>query len=446
MMEISLSALRARLTLYRNKSARWWIDYNNDNDIIVKRVVALSWIGVFGMPLFYFLWGVWIPQPYENLTLRVIGFALCLPGIMAARFANKKWLSAYLFVGLTYMLPFFFTYMFLMNGGNNVWSQSLLIAVIILFHFDTLSAFLVYLAGTGLAYLAYAGQTWPVRDAWLSHVADARLATAELTQWPIHLFAIGCVSLVKVGRDVLARERLAGMATALATVSHELRTPLRSIDANSRGMRRILEKARLPADGQGAFDRALTRVSFEVRHMNTAIDVLLLGVTSGKKNLQANKVLSMVKMVESAQERYSFSNSMGLDAIAVTLRADFQFQGQPELCSMILINLMRNATTALQRARKGRIRVVIDGARDTPRVLFIDTGCGIAPRQLPNIFQRFYTFPEGNGAGIGLAFCKDVLDAWGARIRCVSRLNRYTIFVLEFPGGTPAGLPAAAGA
>lgn len=431
MINNALLAWRARLADFRLSSVRWWLDYNNSNDIVVKRLVALSWAGLIGMPLFYLLWSYWAPQPYENLTLRVIGFVLCVPGVMARRLAHKRWLSLYLLFGLTYMLPFFFTYMFLMNDGNKVWSQSLLVAVIVLFHFETFSALLVYVAGTGLAYLAYTEQWW--------HGAQqgGQLDAAELTQWPIHLFAIGCVSLVKVGRDVLERERLAGMATALATVSHELRTPLRSIDANARGMRRILDEARLPEDGQQAFDGALTRVSSEVKQMNTAIDLLLLGVTAGNKNLRANQLLSMREMVICAQERYSFTNSTERDMIALTLRSDFQFHGQPELCSMILINLMRNAITAVQRAGKGRVRILIDGARARPRLLFIDTGCGIAPRSLPNIFRRFYSAPEGNGAGIGLAFCKDVLDAWGAQIRCVSRLNRYTVFVLEFAPSAP---------
>ena len=96
-----------------------------------------------------------------------------------------------------------------------------------------------------------------------------------------------------------------------------------------------------------------------------------------------------------------------------------------------------DSVAAVQRAGKGRIRIIIDGARARPRVLFIDTGCGIAPQNLRNIFQRFYSSPAGNGAGIGLAFCKDVLDAWGAQIRCVSRLHYYTVFVLEFAPSQP---------
>ena len=47
--------------------------------------------------------------------------------------------------------------------------------------------------------------------------------------------------------------------------------------------------------------------------------------------------------------------------------------------------------------------------------------------------HRFYSHPPHNGAGIGLALCKEIMGAWRAHIRCVSRESAYAIFVLEFP-------------
>jgi two-component system CAI-1 autoinducer sensor kinase/phosphatase CqsS len=44
--------------------------------------------------------------------------------------------------------PFFFTYMFLMNHASGVWGESLLIALVVLFHFDTGTGLQAYLAGT----------------------------------------------------------------------------------------------------------------------------------------------------------------------------------------------------------------------------------------------------------------------------------------------------------
>ena len=58
---------------------------------------------------------------------------------------------------------------------------------------------------------------------------------------------------------------------------------------------------------------------------------------------------------------------------------------------------------------------------------------------MPLIFQRFYAYPPHNGTGIGLALCRQIMRAWNAEIRCVSREHAYSIFVLDFPvqRGTP---------
>jgi hypothetical protein len=49
-------------------------------------------------------------------------------------------LRAYEFAGVSYVMPFFFSFMFLMNQGSAVWGESLLLALILLFQFDTLWA------------------------------------------------------------------------------------------------------------------------------------------------------------------------------------------------------------------------------------------------------------------------------------------------------------------
>jgi two-component system CAI-1 autoinducer sensor kinase/phosphatase CqsS len=424
MIEHTSNWISERWQAWQHAAGRWWLSFHRQYDNTVKRLVILAWIAVVGMPLYYVVWAYWFPQPYENLALRVFGVVLCLPAIFIRHLVRKKWLAAYFFIGLTYVLPFFFTFMFLMNDGSAVWSQSLLIALIILFHFDTTLAFLAYVTGTGLAYLIFL----------LLHGSTMQLSAQAVEQWPIQIFAIITVSLAKVGRKVLAQEKLAGMATALATVSHELRTPLRSINANARGLNRLLQESAVPtAPSQIPMEKAIARIEFEVRHMNNVIDLFLLSASAGKENLQAKDILSMTATVALMLQRYPFVNQAQRELVAVTLRADFRLLGQSELCSMVLINLLRNALTAIQRVGKGRVRIVIDGARARPRLLFIDTGCGIEAGRSSHIFERFYAYPEHNGTGIGLAFCKDVLEAWGAHIRVVSRPLGYTIFALDFP-------------
>jgi signal transduction histidine kinase len=66
-----------------------------------------------------------------------------------------------------------------------------------------------------------------------------------------------------------------------------------------------------------------------------------------------------------------------------------------------------------------------------------DTGPGIPASLKHQIFDRFFsTIRYGQGAGIGLSFCKMVMESIGGEIQCESREGEYTTFRLIFP---PAG-------
>jgi len=77
---------------------------------------------------------------------------------------------------------------------------------------------------------------------------------------------------------------------------------------------------------------------------------------------------------------------------------------------------------------------IIRGVVDPHAIIVEDTGTGILPQNLKRIFERFYTTTEsGHGSGIGLSFCKMVMDGLGGSITCESEFGVYTRFTLLFP-------------
>lgn len=407
--------------------AQWLLHQERSYDHDILRVVLLAWIALIALPAYYLVWTYVLPQPFESLALRAIGMALCVVLVVGLNAMAPRWRRPYAFATTTYSLPFLFTYMYLMNAGSSAWSQSLLVALILLFHFPLQYALSSLAIGASMALLLFA----------LTGDLSFLTSVAMLEQLPVSLFTVMVVLIAKVGRRMLAQEKLSGMAQGLATVSHELRTPLVSVDANVRGMSRVLASAE---SAQPELVDALARIQFEVRHMNHLVDLFLLSATAVKQRIEPIEMVSMKEVIESVIRRYPFASMAQRDSVAVEVRHDFSFAGQHELCVVILLNLLRNSLKALHRAGKGRVRIVVDGAREMPRLLFIDTGCGIASSELPHIFKRFYSHPQGTGAGIGLALCKEIIDAWHASIRCLSRQDAYTMFVLEFPA-TPKLAP-----
>lgn len=408
----------------RQALLHWLLRQERKHDHATWRFILLGWIGCIGMPAYYLVWTYWFPQEYEHLGLRLLGALLCLPGPWAHRLMSPRWRAVYLFSAVTYVLPFFFTFMYLMNHGAPVWAQTVLIGVTVLFHFPARWAAASCVTGVAAACLLFAALDDP---AFL-------LSRKVLEQLPLYMFTIVVVSAAKVGRRVLAQEKLAGMAHGLATVSHELRTPLLSVDANVRGITRRLGKGADASDAdRHAMIDAMARIQHEVRHMNHMIDLFLLSATAVNAPLVASETVSMRQAVEGVIARYPFASDAQRAAVKVEVRGDFEFAGTYDLTVVVLLNLLRNAQKALHRGGKGRIRILIDGRRAQPRLLFIDTGCGIAAQHMPMIFKRFYSYPASAGSGIGLALCKEIVDAWQGRIRCLSRESKYTVFVIEFP-------------
>jgi len=422
--------VRARLHLTKPALLAWLLRQEQQEEHAVLRLHFLAWVGCIGMPLYYLIWTTWFPQKFESVELRLLGVVLCLPALLFPRKIKGNSLRIYEFASVTYVMPFFFSFMFLMNQGSAVWGESLLLALILLFHFDTLWALASCATGALAACMLYALVGYADPSA-----AGFHAFPVALEQAPIYVFTIVIVALTKIGRRVVAREKLAGMAQALGMVSHELRTPLISIAANVRGIERAAsgwQDADAP-DQQAAMAAALARIGFEVRHMNQMIDLFLLSASAINQQMAPTERVSMAAMVHAVIERYPFASDELRRQVSVVVRKDFSFLGREELGVVVLLNLLRNALKALQRAGKGQVRIVVDGARRRPRLLLMDSGCGIAARQLPYIFERFYSWPPNTGAGIGLALCKDIVHAWHGRIRCRSQEGRYTVFALEFP-------------
>ncbi|NUA29528.1 HAMP domain-containing histidine kinase [Cupriavidus basilensis] len=414
----------------------------------VKRIHLLGLLAFVGYPLFYVVWKYLFPQPYESLMLRLLAMVMFTPLILTGDLRDRKWLPAYFFVTLTYGLSFLFVYLYLMNHGNLVWSQSLVIAVVILFNFSGWLAGAASLAlGTAGAWLVYRFMTSP-----------AEILTVNwLMELPIIGFTICTVAVLKIDQRILIQEKLDGMAIALGTVAHELRTPIRSIGSTALGMARYLpglirfyqenetpaNTLNLPPGHFGLLKEALPRIQLEVDRMNHGIDVLLVNARVGAMQ-EPDEEFLLGNAISEALARYPFEAGQR-ESVHADLEEDFVVRADQKLLVMVLFNLIKNALHAMARAGHGEIRLCTERGIRRNRLIFRDTGSGIPARELSSIFKRFHTYPRNEGTGIGLAFCKDTLEAWGGRIHCHSVEHEYTEFMLEFPPVAAPATPAREG-
>ncbi|AMQ56500.1 sensor histidine kinase [Algoriphagus sanaruensis] len=104
----------------------------------------------------------------------------------------------------------------------------------------------------------------------------------------------------------------------------------------------------------------------------------------------------------------------------------------PDQVSMILINLIKNATESLQNQADRRIQIRAIGQGDLGSQIQVeDNGPGIVPEALERIFVPFYTTKK-TGSGIGLAISRQIMNLHRGSLTVTSEADKRTIFSLNF--------------
>ncbi|MGA8440998.1 MAG: ATP-binding protein [Candidatus Sulfotelmatobacter sp.] len=106
----------------------------------------------------------------------------------------------------------------------------------------------------------------------------------------------------------------------------------------------------------------------------------------------------------------------------------------------VLLNLLLNAVQAMEGA--GTVRVEIGSRNNFASVVVSDTGRGISPQNLPNIFRPFYT-TKGDGTGLGLSLARRIVEDHHGRIEVSSVAAKGSAFTVLLPFQMPAARIAA---
>ncbi len=118
----------------------------------------------------------------------------------------------------------------------------------------------------------------------------------------------------------------------------------------------------------------------------------------------------------------------------------------PEMWEKVVSNLLSNA---MKYSREGQIQVSLRTIDGQVRLVVRDSGIGIAPDDLPHVFERFYRVKGARGrsvegAGIGLALVHELVELHGGTTTATSALGQGTTITVEIPFETPRAARASA--
>jgi len=164
------------------------------------------------------------------------------------------------------------------------------------------------------------------------------------------------------------------------------------------------------------------------------IEIARASVTLERLDRRTFAAHSLRECVEMAVAQYPFQSGERERVHVQEFDTNWRFMGSDTLLVYVLFNLLKNALHAIQIARKGQIEITARQEGDSYVLAVRDSATGIPPSVQRRIFEPFFSTKHvGKGSGVGLTFCRRVMQAFGGRIQCESVVGEYTLFSMRFP-------------
>ena len=162
------------------------------------------------------------------------------------------------------------------------------------------------------------------------------------------------------------------------------------------------------------------------------INILLSNLRSQEIDRSQFKSLSIAECSRDALKLYSFKAGEQ-NRVSLYVQNDFIFWGSDILFHYLLFNLLKNALIYISEKPELTINITITSNANERSLYFKDSGVGISPGQIDLLFNDFVSINKANGTGLGLAFCKRVMQSFEGTISCTSQLGQGAEFKLSFP-------------
>ena len=187
-------------------------------------------------------------------------------------------------------------------------------------------------------------------------------------------------------------------------------------------------------------DTALTRKALEKTILNSGRAAKILAsittLANGEKQYKKNSRLTlMLNDIFTCLCRDFSKDKITVD---IQIPENLTLWAVPVQIQQVLMNLILNARDAML-PKGGRLTIKASDSGESITIEVADTGCGIAAENSERIFEPFFSTKTLNsshgqtGAGMGLAFCKHIVEAHNGTIAVNSQIGNGTSFLLTLP-------------
>ena len=220
-------------------------------------------------------------------------------------------------------------------------------------------------------------------------------------------------------------EHLATLGELAAGLAHEIRNPLAGIA----GVIEIIGRD-LPSTSPA---RAVVKdVRLEIAQINRILTDLLETARPHPPQICMSDLNTTVEHAVMLARQQVLSKPIKIELQQAPELPEVEHDS--DQIHQVLLNLLLNAVQAMEGP--GTVRVEIGSRDNCASVVVSDTGRGILPQHLTNIFRPFYT-TKGNGTGLGLSLARRIVEEHHGRIEVSSVVGKGSKFTVLLPFRTP---------
>jgi two-component system, CAI-1 autoinducer sensor kinase/phosphatase CqsS len=404
-------------------------------DMLERSRFAIRWGGALGLlchPIYYVVWTYILPQPYDNLALRLSAAAVCVPLIFQARWPRRfnHALLIYWHGCLIYVLPFVCTFLTIRNSFSTMWMMTEVMMIFIMALCIDNPLLLMACIGIGML----SGTVAAVATSPVPIVLGAG-NKSDLALLPVVVLCSMAFShAISKGRIFVEKNR--ALQALAGSIAHEMRNPLSQL-------RHVLDRVEeaLPATTASNSSPVLTHDKAAMLYQHLAHGQLsierglrIIAMTLdevGAKSIRPDGLTyqSAAAATRKALEEYGFDDDKERSKVKLVVLEDFTFKIDETVYLFTLFNLIKNALYHIATLPLATLTLTVE----RHSVVVRDTGTGIKPEILPHLFEPFRTAGNSAGTGLGLAYCQRAMHAFGGAISCRSEVGKFTEFTLQFP-------------
>jgi C4-dicarboxylate-specific signal transduction histidine kinase len=228
--------------------------------------------------------------------------------------------------------------------------------------------------------------------------------------------------------------KLASLGQALAGVAHEVSQPVAALSTHIASAKFLAAQRGDAQIGSilSTMDKVLDRLSALTGHLKTFA------------RKETNTALTADAVASIANGLALIDHKLKAFDIAVRFEpppAPLMVMGNPVHLEQVLINLFSNAADAMQACERRELSIALTTAGPRIGIAVSDTGEGIDPAEIPNLFDPFYTTKQaGRGLGLGLSISYGLIRDIGGAIAVESRLGTGSTFTITLPLAATASI------